>query len=207
MKLRVLTILGALSLAGSVSATPINVAAGQNVILNGTYGVLTNMCCGWNPAAPLAAGSTLVDEILKAPASVWNDDTVWWDAMAPGSGSNSVEIALGGLHLLTGFTVQADDNDSYLIEYLDSSNTWIPAWNIPAVGGFGTQTRPNPLDPTDIFYLGTPVVTNRLRFSATGGDGFYSVSEIKAFTPEPGMTTLLLVGLVGLASRRVRGKA
>lgn len=199
MHLRTILVIAVCSLlAGSASAGVINVAAGQPVILNGDYGVLTNFCCGWNPAAPLAAGSTLVDEILKPPATVWQNNTVWWDATNPGSANNSIEIDLGANFFLVGFNVQADDNDTYRIELQDALNNWITVWDIPAVGGFGMQSRPNPFDPDAMFLLGAAFETDRVRFTATGGDGFFSVSEIRAFVPEPGTTSLLLLGLTGL---------
>jgi hypothetical protein len=190
-------ILVALLFAADASATLINVAEGKPVTLNGEFGVMT--CC-W-PVGPLAPGATLVDEVFLPASSIWQTDTVWWDERHPGSVGNSIEVDLLGYKTLSGFIVQADDNDTYRLEYW-SGGGWLTAWDIPAVGGFGMQTRPNPLDNTEIYMLGAPILTNRLRFSATGGDLFYSVSEIQAWgVPEPGTAGLLVLGVAALAAR------
>jgi hypothetical protein len=200
MRIRNLLLIGAICLLGSdASASLINIAEGAPVILNGQYGVLVDFCCGWNPAAPVAAASSLTDGIIQPAATVWQDGSVWWDAENPGSAANSLEIDLGGFFWLRGFSVQADDNDSYRIEVQDAADNWVTVWDIPIVGGFGLQSRPNPADPNEAFLLGSAVYGDRLRFTATGGDEFYSVSEIKAFVPEPGSTGLLFLGLLGLA--------
>ena len=176
------------------------------MILNGEYGVLTNLCCGWNPAEPSAAGSTLTDGILRPQATVWQQGAVWWDATNPGSASNSIEIDLGGFHALRAFSVQADDNDTYRIEVLTPADVWVTVWDIPAVGGFGLQVRPDPSDPTAAFFLPSSIVGDRLRFTATGGDGFYSVSEINVFVPEPASTGLLALALAAFAAIRRKSR-
>jgi hypothetical protein len=190
-------------LAADASATLINVAAGKPVTLNGEFGVMT--CC-WLPGA-LAPGATLVDEAFLPAASIWQTDTVWWDERNPESIGNSIEIDLLGTFSLVGFVVQADDNDTYRIEYQDALDNWVTAWDIPAVGGFGMQTRPNPFDVSEVFMLAAAIETDRLRFTATDGDLFYSVSEIQAYVvPEPGTATLLALGGAGLAARLRRGR-
>lgn len=195
-----------LTLSGAVLAVPINVAEGKSVTLNGTYGVLTNLCCGWDPTDPVAPAATLVDGAFLPASTIWQNGTVWWDATTPASANNSVEIDLGGIFELIGLIAQADDNDTYRIEYLDGIN-WVTAWDIPFAPGAGMQTRPNAANNAEMFALGTPIQTSRLRFTATGGDGFYSVSEIQAFAspiPEPATVALLALGLCPVLGRRPR---
>jgi hypothetical protein len=205
MRIRAALVAAAIGLFGSqASADLIDIADGASVILNGDYGVLNNLCCGWNPAEPSAAGSTLTDGILRPQATVWQEGAVWWDATHQGSAANSIEIDLGGFHRLRAFSVQADDNDSYRIEVLNEADVWVTAWDIPAVGGFGLQTRPDPSDPTAAFFLPSLIRGDRLRFTATGGDGFFSVSEINAFVPEPASTGLFALALAAFAAIRRR---
>jgi hypothetical protein len=94
------------------------------------------------------------------------------------------------------FVVQADDNDTYRLEFWDGA-AWQTAWDIPAVPSFGLRTRDSGL-------VGE-ITTNALRFTATGGDNYYGVSEIQAFSvPEPATWTLMIsgFGLAGAALRR-----
>jgi hypothetical protein len=144
----------------------------------------------------LADGSTLVDGLSLPETSIWHTDTVWWDARNAASASNSIEIDLLGTFSLYGFSIQADNNETYRFEYQDEFDIWQTAWDAPAVAGFGMMTR--------TVALVSPILTDSLRVTAIGGDGFYSVSEIQANVPEPGSVLLLGGGLLGLAARRRR---
>jgi hypothetical protein len=206
MRIRALLVAAILGLFGSqASADLIDIADGAAVILNGEYGVLNNLCCGWDASAPSAPGSTLTDGFIYPPPTVWQQ-AVWWDATNPGSAANSVEIDLGGFHQLRGFSVQADDNDTYRIEVLNEADVWVTVWDIPFVGGWGLQSRPDPSNPAAAFFLGDIIRGDRLRFTATGGDGFYSVSEINAYAPEPASTGLLALAFAAFAAIRRKSR-
>lgn len=187
----------------SAFACPINVAEGADVTLHGTFGVLRDGS-GWAHYDP-ADASTLTDGEFLPQSTLWNDGSVWWDEAVEASADNWIEIDLGMVYELVGFIVQADDNDAYLLEYWDGT-TWLTAWDIPAVGGWGDQTRPDPLDNTAIYELGTPISTDRLRFTGVfANDEYYSVTEIQAFAmPEPGTLALLGIGLIAMALVRRR---
>ena len=96
--------------SGTALAAPINVAQGAAVTLNGTYGVLRVPDPSNWPQNPVAAGATLTDGLFLPRATLWNDGSVWWDAFAPQdvSADNSIEIALGAVYMIAGFTVAAD---------------------------------------------------------------------------------------------------
>lgn len=193
MRARSLYLWALVSAVSVTDAWATNVAAGKPVTLNGAYGVMT--CC-WAPPFPLADGSTLTDGLSLPENSIWHTDTVWWDARNAASAFNSIVIDLLGTFSLYGFSIQADNNETYRFEYQDELDVWHTAWDAPDVGGFGMMTR-----SVD---LGAPIVTDMLRVTAIGGDGFYAVSEIQANVPEPGTMLLLGGGLLGLAARRRR---
>ena len=104
------------------------------------------------------------------------------------------------------YNLVAIGDDAYRIEYLDEANSWVSAWEIPIVGGYGMQTRPNTFDNTEVFALPTAIKTNRLRFTAVSGDGFYSVSEIQALgsvVPEPSTGAMCAIALILLLGARM----
>jgi len=84
--------------------------------------------------------------------------------------------------------VQADDNDTYQVDYYNSG-VWKPAWTILPPGGYGLTT--STVD------LSTPIVASELRVTEIGGDGLYAVFQVEAFVPEAASTLPLLSAAMG----------
>lgn len=132
-----------------------------------------------------------VDGVFMARGTQWQTGSLWWSGLSP-----KFIIDLQGTFVIDSLIVQADSNDIYRVEYWNGSS-WQTAWEVPNFDAYGTglQTRPNPNDNTEKYYLPTPIVTNKLRVYAILGDNLYSVSEIQAFgTPasSPGAAFILL---------------
>ena len=172
-----------------------NIAQGKTVTLNGTFGTDPDP---WG-MEPTAAASTLTDGISFAEMTQWNLGSVWWNGIT--HPENDITLDLGGLFTINSLMVQADDNDTYRIEFRVGGGSWQNAWDVPGVYTYGLVTR--------TATLFAPILADSLRFTATGGDGFYSVSEIQAYgvtspVPEPETYAMLLVGLglLGFTARR-----
>jgi|GEM_PF-995770 len=190
-----------LGLAASPAMADTNILpANWDVIQTfGTVGVL-RAGSPWAPGS-LAAQSSIVDGAFVTESQQWNIGSWWWDEdPSVNSGAVTTTIHLNSQFTIDRFVVQADNNDTYLLEYWDGAS-WLNAWTAPAIGGFGLETR-------DSGALG-PFTTDFLRFTATSGDNYYSVSEIQAFghsasAPEPGAWALMILGFggVGWAMRR-----
>ena len=166
-----------------------NVALNKPVTLSGS-----GIGLGWG--GNLAAASTVTDGSFLGNGHVWDNDTVFWTGF-----EGMVEIDLGGAFSISSFTVEADNNDAYRIDYRNGT-TWQMATLVPVAANFGgLQGRTLALD--------TPINADALRFYALDGDTFYSVSEIQAIgqpVPEPETYALMLagLGLVGALARRRR---
>lgn len=170
----------------------------------GSYGALRAGSI-WAPAPPLASQSSVVDNAFLAEGTQWNLGTWWWDQDPTVNGTYSVpmgiRIDLNAMYTIDRFVVQADDNDTYQLDYWDGS-AWQSAFNVAQSSGGGMRTRDSGIQGS--------ITTNQLRFYATGGDNYYSVSEIQAFAPsrvpEPQSLALvaLCLGAAGLASRRTK---
>ncbi len=170
----------------STHAALVNVALNKPVTTYGTiYGV---------------SGATVVDGKFLAEATAWYDNTKYWEGTAP-----YLDIDLQGAFTIVGFMAQADNNDTYRIQYLGVDNLWHLAWDIPKQpNGWGLATRPD-IHHVNIYELATPITATALRFSATGGDTYYSVSEVQAFAvpePAPYFAGLGLLGILTLAARK-----
>jgi hypothetical protein len=197
------TVFAALSLltffAAPSSASSILPSAWDVITTTGVVGVL-RAGSPWGPGSALAAQSSIVDDAFVPEQQQWNTGSWWWDEDPSVNASPVVTtIHLNQLYTIDSFTVQADNNDTYRLEYWDGAAFQL-AWDVPAIAGFGLMTRtsgPLPSFSTDL-----------LRFTATGGDNYYSVSEIQAdgfatadAVPEPATILLLGSGLVGVARR------
>jgi hypothetical protein len=183
-------------------ATAPNVALGKTA--NGF--ILDTPSTGFNGAS----FSTLTDGVLFLETidpfagiigQGWTDGTVFWSATAAQAANTTVQVELGGLFAISGFRIQADNNDFYKIKYA-SGGSWLDLPQLlPAVFGFGMVARDLILPP------GSEIVTDRLLVFGFGGDSAYALSEIQAFgvpIPEPGTYLMLLagLGLLGVVARR-----
>lgn len=201
MKASHILTLAALAISAQPLAAATNVIPGNvsSITVTGTHGVL-------RAGSPWAPGSTPSDASLPADGAFapegqqWNNGSFWWDA-DPSVNQSPVywEVLLTQAFTVDRFVVQADDNDSYLLEYWDGA-AWQSAYAVPFQFSFGLVTR-------DSGML-SPITTDRFRFSATAGDNYFAVSEIQAFqaVPEPGAWALMILGfgLVGNALRTRR---
>lgn len=145
----------------------------------------------WAPAPAPASVTSVFDGVFLPETTTWTDGTFWWDEWAYESAPYNkvtIEVQLAGVFNLDRFVVQADNNEDYHVEFWDGAG-WSNAFTASAIAGFGMMTRDSGL-------LGT-IQTDRLRVHATGGDLYYSLSEVQAYgVPLPG--TLALVSLAGL---------
>lgn len=146
----------------------------------------------------------VVDGVFMPRSTPWSVGSLYWYGLSP-----NIIIDLQGTYKIDSMIVQADDNDSYRVEYWNGL-AWQTAWDVPNYDayGWGLQTRPNPDNDNEKYVLPAPITTNLLRFYATDGDGGYSVSEIQAFgevvvVPLPGTLILLATGVSGLVAVRL----
>jgi|GEM_PF-1217151 len=188
-------------------------SADTNIALNAPVSIVSGgLPYGGTP-------SLITDGVFAPETTVWSDSTysVSWSGAGSGSLVEGVtptglvlEIDLGADYLVTGAIVQADDNDEYLLQYLDeNAGTWDTLYDVAQIPSSGLVTRPN-ADQQTYASVG-PVQTDAVRISAVQGDGLYAVSEVElegtpVATPEPGSLFLLgsgLVGFAGMLRRRV----
>lgn len=190
-----------LSLGSAVTASA---SAGGNVVpsawtvvsTNGTAGVLRDGS-PWGPGSTSSSLTAPLDGTFQPENTQWNNGSFWWDA-DPSINAEPLfwTVQLDRAYTFDRLLVQADDNDSYLLEYWDGS-AWQTAFDIPAVFSFGLVTRDSGSLPR--------FTTDRFRFSAVAGDNYYALGELSAnAVPEPATWAMMIAGfgLVGLVLRR-----
>ena len=167
-------------------------AAANNIALNAPVVIVSG---GSNISNPTTSLGVVTDGIFAPEDTAYGDAqslAVEWGGPTSGGAPATgllLQINLGENYLITGAIVQADDNDNYLLQYFDETNsTWQALYNVPALSvGYGLRGRPDP-DQTTYQPVG-PVITHAVRFSAVSGDGGYAVSEIELQgTPAPSPT-------------------
>jgi hypothetical protein len=184
-------LLGASTLAGAAFADT-NVALDKTVTLNGSFGA---------DGGSLAPASSLTDGAFAAEGTVWNQGSVSWDTGSAAQANNSIEINLAATYAITHFTIQADNNDNYQVQYLNNG-VWTTAWNVDTSATHGLVTRDSGSLPV--------IETDALRIVQVGGDQKFSVSEVEAFgasvVPEANTTAMMAagLGLLGFMIRRKR---
>lgn len=181
--------LAALSFAPPASAAT-NIFPGHvtSITVTGSDGVL-RIGSPWGPGSTPSDQNTPVDGAFVPEQTQWNNTSFWWDEDSSVNQSKVYwEVLLDQAFTVDQFIVQADDNDSYLLEYWDGA-AWQTAFDIPTLPSFGLVTR-------DSGTVG-PIMTDRFRFSATGGDNYFAVSEIQAFAiavPELSVWAMMIIG-------------
>lgn len=90
---------------------------------------------------------------------------------------SSIHFDLGAPRDVKYLVLQGDNNDVYPVEGSLDGITYHAMWNAPDVPDQGLRTRWTALPKVDR--------VRHLRVQARGGDGFYSVSEVRAYCVKP----------------------
>ena len=177
-------------------AVPHNVALNRPVQVIDPDGELGNNG-GWGGEV-LAPASTLTDGVHLAEGNTWQTNTLFWTE-TNGSGSFAARVQLDGLYSVSRLTLQADNNDGYLVRYQGADGAWRDLTEMGVSCCFGMATR-------DVTVA--PVVASAFEIVGHDGDGLYSMSEFQAFgvsaVPEPQSWALMALGCAVLAGRRRR---
>ncbi|WP_027178694.1 hypothetical protein [Maridesulfovibrio bastinii] len=133
-------------------------------------------------------GSTsYITDGLAKTGTQWSHQSVWWSGSDP-----YILIKLDGTKQIGSIGVQADSDDSYLVEYWNSdSKKWQTAYTVGSTKSsennwlMGLDLRESP----DL-----NITTDKIRISAISGDENHSISEVQLHAHTPIPFTFLLFG-------------
>lgn len=200
--------LASMAVVGTTHAAMINVALNAPVSVVATD---PDPNAGFNNGT---AGnlSKVTDGVFLPEATSYGSATAAQNAVEWSGAGYVFQISLGAAYTISSLQVQADDNDAYNLQYLNSStNTWTALYTAPIVSqGVGIVSR-------SLYALPTSVTTDAIRFfggqsndngcfDGTCGQGGYAVSQIEIFgnlaspVPLPASAWLMLSGLVGVGA-------
>jgi len=208
-----LFIAAAAATLATLGTAPIARAAWANVTLGKPVSVVSGSTEVFNPST---SDDVITDGVFVPEDTAYNQTTSTAKQWGTTNGQNDdgtntdtiFRVDLQGEFTIDSAIVQADDNDSYLLQYHDlNTDTYQTLWNVPSVSvGLGLRTRPN-ADQTTQMPVG-PVITDAIELSAGAtGDAGFAVTELQVFgtpVPEPASATLVLASLaiVSLRPRR-----
>ncbi|XXF75406.1 VWD domain-containing protein [Myxococcaceae bacterium GXIMD 01537] len=138
-----------------------------------SYDMLINLAANRpvTAAGAVSGNPQVVTNTIFAPAGhSWRD--VQYVVVTPAG--TSLTVDLGAIHSLARLVVQADNNDTYLVESSIDGVVWSTLVTIPMFGGAGMRTRP-------MITLPSRVDARYARISALSGDNSYSVSEFELY--------------------------
>jgi len=136
----------------------------------------TSLLAGLRPTVSRqveGATGRLTDGQVAPEGGVWDSSL----AVRMSAEATVVTFDLGGDRTLRSFLVQADANDTYLIEGSSDGIGFAPLGEVPRLAGqHGLRSRALRVAPATVRYL---------RIGSSSGDGRASISEIQAFCAEP----------------------
>jgi hypothetical protein len=134
-----------------------------------------NLLRGATPDAPGVTGwvPRTTDDLLAEEGTFWSAPEA---VVLPAT--SKLRFDMGRVQDLKAFVLQGDNNDEYVLEGSTDGLTYGPLWVAPATFvGMGLRTRSVVLEH--------PIQARYLRITGRGGDGFFSVSEVRALCKLP----------------------
>jgi hypothetical protein len=133
-----------------------------------------NLAAHKTPTANGYIGSPAVitDEQVATEGQRWNGA----EALVLSSPDAAVAVDLGAEYEVRNLVVQADNDDAYWVDASSDGRGWRPIWRAGPAAGAGLRIRAGEI---------SPVAARYLRVRPQGGDGFYSVAELRAYCERP----------------------
>jgi len=151
------------------------------------------------------------DGFIPTERTAWTaSSNVYWNGTV-----TTFMLDFGQLYNVNDVLVSVDNNDYLTVDWSIDLSSWSNLFNINSSYGevtWGMDTLST--DNLNSEYVSnidfSSVQARYLRIKATGGDNSYAIGEFQAFgskvssVPEPSTLTIFALGVIGLASRRLK---